>query len=230
MNALRFLGFLSLALFLTSCANLPKKNFGPAKCPNGAIYLGKIKLDRKSLKYFPYEEFNSRDSIYFINAEEEEIKFGRPRRVRTNRNFVKRIFDITCEDSSLNVCQSYNEGQSVFYECDELEINLSVSHLWKLQFIDKLELKMSGRRDRMSSYLKIITSSKNIQEIPDGKRKYHENYEFMNELDTLGKVFLDVFKTTNEWARVSEMYYNRELGVVAFNDTLSGFWIHDGID
>ena len=234
MNILRLFGLLFLILFLSSCPNLPRKDFGPVKCSDEAIYLGKIKLDHNSLEYFPYEEFNSRKSIYFINAKKEEIKFSRPLRTRPHRNFVRRVFDITCEDGSLNICQSDNEWYSVFYECDELEIDLYATlktiHRRKLQFIDKLELRMQNREDRGTSYLKIVTSSKIIQEKSERIFGYQENYEFLTDLDTLDKVFIDVFKSTNSRRRIDEIYYTTDLGIVAFNDTLSGFWIHEGME
>lgn len=233
MNALRILGFLYVILFLSSCPNLPQKDFGSIECTDELIDLGVIKLDHSSLEYFPYD-FNSRKSIYFKNAKGNVIKF-RPPRTSFDRNYLRSYYDVRCEDGEIRMRNytSLNERYNVFYKCTQKKLNfyaeISVKRGKKLQFLDFLEVKMTNQEDRKSTKFRLITSSEKIRETSEEKG-YNPNYERLTNLDTLGEVFIDVFKGTNYRGRITELYYSLDLGLVGFNDTLSGFWIYDGME
>ncbi len=230
MNALRLLGFLCFILLLSSCPNLPQKNFGPIECTDELIDLGAINLDHSSFEFFPYD-YNSRKSIYFKNAKGTVIKFRTPR-TSFGKNYVRYNYDLRCEDGSKTAYSSIHERYSVFYKCAQQGIDfyakLSTKHAGQLQFKDVLEVKMTNQEDKKTTFLYMVTSSNKIREA--SKRKgYNPNYERLSNLDTLDEVFIDVFKRTNPTGRISELYYSMDLGLVAFNDTLSGFWIYDGM-
>jgi hypothetical protein len=203
-------------------------------CRDESTYLGVVRLKEKSVDFFSYTGFRKRRNLIFKNDKGEEVIFKFS--LRKNYSIGKSNFTIKCKDDFLNLYKFTRESYREKFKCEELELKfdmlLHTQHSSGFKFADYFKLSMSSMYKGYGTSLYITTASENRDLLErKGPNSYFNNYIYLSEFDTLGYTYHDVYKVAPKVHEdISSLYYNKEFGLIGFQDKYSGFWIYDRLE
>ncbi len=196
------------------------------KCSEEVVLLDDAFLEEESIQYMPYDTVTT---IYFKNKNGEELYFNsfNTPNVRNNYNTVN--INTFCGEDEIETYRFNRQDMRCSYNASELSLSINMRILpvfdSDLLFYDILRLAISNAfsNDPFSSNnLNIVTSYKgNYLDVPT-------DYVFLEELTLNHKLFKNVYisiKKNNE--PPTDLYFNKEFGVIGFTDMENKLWVLD---
>ncbi len=227
--------FILLSLIAISCSKVdepPQIPKGAHPCETDTIDLDTILLNPQSLEFIPYTGL---ESIYFKNTTGDEVKFE-PLYPPKSHHFRKTDFDLICDEGKINNYTFVREQYTVSHICKKLNLkyylNLyTYNSRQQPKFIDRFnflfhEPSLDNKIDTAIS-LTIVANFKG-NEIELGEEFQHQNYEIFSALKILNKTFTNVYKVIEPKENLlTEIYFNKDFGLIGFKDLDSELWVFD---
>lgn len=203
-----------------------------AECESGIIDLGLINLEPESMSFLSY---TGTENIYFRN-DHEEVKFEPlfPPNISTS---LTKNFTIPCKDGAENEYIYRREQHSVSHRCEDLNLQYYVNLFpWNSSefplFVDQFSIVF--HRPPIDNvidtaiHLWIVPSFKGNEASLKDEIGFSENYQFLEDTTLLNKTFFNVYKVSQPKEEgLTELYYNKEFGIVAFKDLDFNLWVFD---
>jgi hypothetical protein len=205
-------------------------------CIDEIINFDTIHLSPESIGFIPY---NGKESMYFKNVNGEEVKFE-PLYPPISHSFRENEFELICDSGGLNNYIFTREQYAVSHKCEDLNLQYylnvySYNSSQRPEFVDKFSLlfhepALDHNIDTLIK-LEIITSYRNKEELLIEEFANYNNYEFLSEIKLLNKSFNAVYKVVEPKDNLlTELYFNKEFGIVGFKDLNLVLWVFDRIE
>ncbi len=208
------------------------------ECEVDTIDIGHVFVDSVSLNMIPYRREG--ELIFYKNQEGEEIKF-QPRYQLSPvlQAYYSTPFTLICENGNENQYKFAREQFGIPYSSFESNIEFSLRlyphySMRKPIFADKFHIQLftlvEGTTHNIEftlefEYIVYLRGNDSEQEEDFGITK---DYELFPNVTLLNKTFTNVYKVTQSEERgLTELYYNKEFGIVAFKDLDFNLWVFD---
>lgn len=205
-------------------------------CSDNIVDFNTIYLSPESIEFIPY---NGEESIYFKNENGEEVKFE-PLYPPISHSFIETEFELICEGGDMNHYIFTREQYAVSHKCESLNLqyylNLYTYNSSQYpEFVDRFSLlfhepALDNHIDTLIG-LEIVTSFRDKEDLLAKEFTNYSNYEFVSEIKLLNKTFNEVYKVIEpEDNLLTELYFNKEYGIVGFKDLALELWVFDRIE
>ena len=205
-------------------------------CNDEITDFGTIYLSPESTDYIPY---NGVENIYFKNVNGEEVKF-KPLSPPISHFFMETEFELICENGDFNNYVFTREQYAVAHRCEDLNLQyyLNIYSYHSSQHPEFVDIfSLTFHEPALDNYidtsinLAIITSFRNNEELLTEEFANYSNYEFVSEINLLNKTFNEVYKVNEpEDNLLTELYFNKEYGIIGFKDLDLELWVFDRIE
>ncbi len=235
MKRLNYVIFFAFCILISCSKN---DDFGiqlinEIECDSNLISLDTVLLTQESLDFIPYTGI---ESFYFKNELGYEVKFE-PLSPPISHSFRNTNFELTCIDGEVNDYEFTREQYAVSHKCDELNLqyylNLyTFNSKIDLLFVDKFsfifhEPATDNFIDTLIK-LNIITSFKENELYLENEFESYQNYELLNEITLISKTFNNVYRVIQPPENLlTELYFNKEFGLIGFKDLNFELWVFD---
>jgi hypothetical protein len=205
-------------------------------CNDSTVNFDTIYLSPESIGFIPY---NGKESIYFKNENGVEVKFE-PLYPPKSHSFRKTEFELICEGGDMNNYVFTREQYAVSHKCKDLNLQYYLNVYSKNssqypEFVDKFSLlfhepALDNFIDTLIK-LEIITSFREKEDLLTKEFANYGNYEFVSKIKLLNKTFNEVYKVIEPKDNLlTEIYFNKEYGIVGFKDLALKLWVFDRIE
>lgn len=203
-------------------------------CSDELFALDTILLSPETNEFLAYD---GTEGIIFKNSEDKEIRFD-PLSGSLRHVFREDDFELVCEDGSFNNYAFVREQYVVSHKCEDLNLqyylNIYTVNSGEIpEFVDYFNLifhepALDNVIDTSIS-LGIITSFKGNEDLLSEEfSSSNDGYEILDKVELLDKSFNDVYRVIEpEENQLTELYYNKEFGIVGFKDLESELWVFD---